>query len=159
MSAYREDFDETKYISFLIKDDELLEKYNEIWENVKNIMKKEFDSEPVYNEKYLKAKINSYNGKINTNCHNNKIPKEGSRFVCLSVILIDSGFRTGKNYYPQVFLEECKYFVKEKEIPKYIIDNIEISFNSDRENSGGENSDEENSDEENFNEKNSDEEN
>ena len=32
MSAYRRDFDETKYMSFLIKDDELLEKYNEIWE-------------------------------------------------------------------------------------------------------------------------------
>ena len=31
MSAYRRDFNETKYISFLIKDDELLEKYNEIW--------------------------------------------------------------------------------------------------------------------------------
>ena len=31
MSAYRRDFDETKYISFLMKDDELLEKYNEIW--------------------------------------------------------------------------------------------------------------------------------
>ena len=30
MSAYRRGFDETKYISFLIKDDELLEKYNEI---------------------------------------------------------------------------------------------------------------------------------
>ena len=32
MSAYRRDFDETKYMSFLIKDDVLLEKYNEIWE-------------------------------------------------------------------------------------------------------------------------------
>ena len=31
MSAYRKDFDETKYMSFLIKDDELLEKYNETW--------------------------------------------------------------------------------------------------------------------------------
>ena len=31
MSAYRRDFNETKYITFLIKDDELLEKYNEIW--------------------------------------------------------------------------------------------------------------------------------
>ena len=31
MIAYRRDFDETKYMSFLIKDDELLEKYNEIW--------------------------------------------------------------------------------------------------------------------------------
>ena len=82
MSACRKDFDETKYISFLIKDDELLEKYNEIWEKVKNILKKDFDSEPVYNEKYLKAKIKSYNGKINTNFHNDKIPKEGSQFIC-----------------------------------------------------------------------------
>ena len=55
-----------EYISFLIKDDELLEKYNEIWEKVKNSLKKEFDSEPVYNEKYLKAKIKSYNRKKST---------------------------------------------------------------------------------------------
>ena len=44
---YRKDFDEIKHISFLIKDDELLEEYNEIWKKVKNSLKKEFDSEPV----------------------------------------------------------------------------------------------------------------
>ena len=135
MSAYRRDFDETKYISFLIKDDELLEKYNEIWEKVRNSLKKEFDNEPVYNEKYLKAKIKSCNGKINTNFHNNKIPKEGSQLICLSVILIDSTFRTGKNYYLQVFLEEFKSVVKEKKMPEYIIYDIEISSDSDREDS------------------------
>ena len=68
---------------------------------------------------------------------------------CLSVILIDSAFRTDKNYYPQVFLEECKYVVKEKKIPKYIIDNIGISSDSDRGNSDEENSDRETSDEQN----------
>ena len=47
MSAYRKDFDETKYMPFLIKDDELIEKYNEIWEKVKKSTKKEFDSESV----------------------------------------------------------------------------------------------------------------
>ena len=30
MSAYRRDFNGTKYMSFLIKNEELLEKYNEI---------------------------------------------------------------------------------------------------------------------------------
>ena len=40
MSPYRKDFDETKYMSFLIKGNELLEKYNEVWEKVKNIIKK-----------------------------------------------------------------------------------------------------------------------
>ena len=114
MSAYRRELDE--YISLLIKDDELLEKYNEIWEKLKNSIKKEFDSKSVYNEKYLKAKIKSYKGKINTNFHNIKIPKEGSQFICLVVILIDPVFRTGKNYYPQVFLEERKYIVKERHV-------------------------------------------
>ena len=53
---------------------------------VKNSFKREFDSEPVYDEKYLKAKIKFYNGKINTNFQNNKIPREGFQFICLSVI-------------------------------------------------------------------------
>ena len=70
----------------------------------------------MYNEKYLKDKINFYTGKISTNFHNNKIPRQGSQCICLSVILIDSVFRTGKNYYPRVFLE-CKNDVKEKKIP------------------------------------------
>ena len=98
----------------------------------------------MYDEKYLKAKIKSYNGIINTNFHNNKIPKESSQFICLSVILIDSVFKTGKSYYPQVFLEECKYAVQEKKMPEYISDYIEVSSDFDREDS----------DEENFNEKN-----
>ena len=58
----------------------------------------------------------------------------------MSVILIDSVFRTGKNYYLQVFLEECKYIVKEKEMPEYISDGIKISYDdSDREDSNEEN--------------------
>ena len=47
MKANRRDFDETKYMSFLIKGNELLEKYNKIWNKVSNIMKKVFDSETV----------------------------------------------------------------------------------------------------------------
>lgn len=59
-------------------------------------------------------------------------------------ILNECIFETGKNYYLHVFLEECKYVLKEKKVPKYIIENIEISSNE--ENSDGENSNDENSD-------------
>ena len=51
------------------------------------------------------------------------MPKESSQFICLSVILIDFVFRTGKSY-PQMFLEECKYVVKEKKMAEYITDNV-----------------------------------
>ena len=96
-------------MSFLIIDDELVEKYNEIWEKVKNSIRKEFDSKPVYYEKYPKPKIKSYNGKINTNFRNNKIPTEGSQFICFSVILINSVFRNSKKYYPQHCVK-CRNF-------------------------------------------------
>ena len=39
---------------------------------------------------------------MNTNVHDDKVPKEGSQYIFLSTILIDSVFRIGKNYY-QVF--------------------------------------------------------
>ena len=68
---------------FLVQDNKLLEKYNEIREKVSNIIKKGFDGEPVYNDKYLKNKIKSYKGKVNTNFHSDKIPKEGSNCICL----------------------------------------------------------------------------
>ena len=61
MSAYRRDFDKTKFLSFLIKDEKFLEKYNKIWKNVSNIILKEFDSNPVCNEKYVKTKLKFYN--------------------------------------------------------------------------------------------------
>ena len=86
------------------------------------------DSEPVYNEKSLKTKIKSYEGKISTNFPGDKIPKEGSQCIYLSVILIDSVFRTCKNYYPLMFLEEHKDAVKEKKMPKYITDDVEMSM-------------------------------
>ena len=83
MSAYRRYLDETKYMYFLIKNDEFVENYNEIWNKVSNTIKKGFDGEPVYNEKYLRTKIKSYEGIIGTNFHGDKIPKEGSQCICL----------------------------------------------------------------------------
>ena len=66
--------------------------------------------------------------------------------------MIDAVFKTGKNYYPLVYLEAFKHVIKEKEISEYINGDIEISFDdSDREVSDEENSNEEISDEENSN--------
>ena len=60
MSVYKNRFNETKHANFLIKDDGLLEKFNKICSTFKNNIEKGFDSEPVYNEKYIKTKIKSY---------------------------------------------------------------------------------------------------
>ena len=47
MSAFKRDFYKTKYIIFLIKYEKLLQKYNEIWKKVCNIIKNEFVIKPV----------------------------------------------------------------------------------------------------------------
>ena len=54
------------------------------------------------------------------------MPKEVSH--CLSAVLIDSVFKMGKNYYPQVFLEELKYIFREKEVNRHIDRDIDISY-------------------------------
>ena len=50
------------------------------------------------------------------------------KYYHLLMILIEPVFKMGKNYYPQIFLEECKqYVVKENKISKFINDELEIS--------------------------------
>ena len=53
------------------------------------------------------------------------MPKETSHCICLSVVLTDSVFEMGKNYYPQVLLEECKYIVKETEVTRHITEELQ----------------------------------
>ena len=43
---------------FLIEDDNLLEKYDAIWDKVGAEIKKESDSKPVYNKTFWKTKYN-----------------------------------------------------------------------------------------------------
>ena len=59
------------------------------------------------------------------------MPKEGSHSICLLVVLIDSVFKMGQNYYPRVFLDECKCIAKEKEETRHVTEDLEIFSDSD----------------------------
>ena len=113
MIVYAKYFDKNnKYINLLVNDKETLKKYSEIWNKIKSLIKKEFNSEPVYNDKYIKTKIKIYNNRVYTNFQHNKIPKNNEYCACLSVILLDFVFvNPDKEYYPQIFLEEYKYAI------------------------------------------------
>ena len=96
---------------FLTEDDELLEKHNTIWGKVSADIKKESDSEPVYDKSYLETKIKSHCYEA-TDFYDKKIPKLDSNHTCFAVISLDSAFNKDSNYYPQVFIKECKYIEK-----------------------------------------------
>ena len=46
-----------KNMSFMIEDDSVLIKYNEIWNKIKKSLNITIPSMPVYDEKYIKAKV------------------------------------------------------------------------------------------------------
>ena len=81
----------------------------------------------------MKTKIECYERKVNIYFHNDKIPKKGSHYIFLSVILIDSNFKMGKNYCLQLFLEECQYIVEEKEVTRHITRDLKISSGNSEE--------------------------
>ena len=87
----------------------VLDKYNEIWNKIKNTLNIKFHSMTVYNEKHIKGKVREFNGVIKTNVLGDEIPKESMHHTCIACVSIDSVVRMEKKNYPQIYLEESKY--------------------------------------------------
>ena len=103
-------------MTFVTDDEKIYEKYNEIWEVVRNLLKIDFTVSPVRDDIYLVAKLKIFN-KINrtTFNNNNYIPMKRNHYICIPVIDIDSVIKIDKRAYPQAYLEQCKYKLKKKE--------------------------------------------
>ena len=81
------------------EDDDLLGKYNAIWDKVSVNIKKEFDNEPVYNTEYLKTKIKSHGDEV-TDFYDKEIPKVDSNHTCVEVFSLDLVLKKDESYYP-----------------------------------------------------------
>ena len=129
MTGYVRKFDENATMSFIVKDNQLLKKYTKMWETIEGLMKLNFENKSFYVEdvKYIKTKIKMYAGSWLTNVHNKEMPKEKAPCKCLSIIVIDSVIKANKKYYPQTFLEECKYIQEKIKIENYINEDLKNS--------------------------------
>ena len=98
---------------------------------IEKLMRIDFERKPVYgdDDKYIKTKIKVYAGSMITNFHNKKMPKEKAPCKCLSIIMLDSVIKTNKKYYPQTFLEECKYVQEKLKTENYIDEDLEKKGN------------------------------
>ena len=67
-----------------------------IWDVIKNKLDIKFHSEPIYEQKYLKAKVREFDGVIKTNFLGNHIPKENMHHTCIACITNDSVMRIDK---------------------------------------------------------------
>ena len=85
----------------------------------------------IYDDKYIKTKVKTFSSVINTLFSGDEIAKEKVEYVFISCISIDSVLRVDKKNYPQVYLEECKYKIKKRELKSFI--DYEVDFDSDYE--------------------------
>ena len=132
MSGYIKYFENGgKNMSFLIKNDEVWDKYDKIWDVIKDKLGIKFHSEPVYEYKYLKAKVREFDGVIKTNFLGNDVPKENMHYTCIACITIDSAMRMEKENYPQVYLEECKYKIRKIQMSRFINAELNLNLKSD----------------------------
>ena len=121
----------------MIKDIQLLKNYNKIWKKIEKLMKIDFNTKTTYgdDDKYIKTKIKTYKDSITTNFYNKigckKVPKEKIPYECLSIIIIDSVLYVYEKYYPQTFLEECKYAKASAKTKNYIDKELKLESNGD----------------------------
>ena len=133
MHGYIKYFDNGgKNMTFVTNNEKVYDKYNEIWEVIRKLLKVKFAANPVRDDKYLVAKLKIFNKKNRTTFHNsnnnnnnNNIPTERDHYICIPAIDIDSVLKIdNKRAYPQAYLEQCKYRLKKRKIVNYIDDEI-----------------------------------
>ena len=128
MDGYIKYFDNGgKNMSFVMDDEKVYDKYNEIWEVIRKLLKAKFTVYPVRDDRYLVAKFKIFN-KVNRTTFNNNndfIPLERQHYNCIPVIDIDSVLKIdNKRAYPQAYLEQCKYKLRKRRVVNFIDDEI-----------------------------------
>ena len=109
-------------MSFKTEEESVYLKRAEIWNKIKVILNVKFYSQPIYDDKYIKTKVKTFNNTINTLFSGVAIlKKEFIMFVFQpSVLILYSN-------YPQVCLEQCKHKIKKIELVSFIDDELSLS--------------------------------
>ena len=140
-------------MSFVTEDEKVHNKYNEIWEVIRKLLKVKYASDPIRDGKYIVTKLKILN-KVNKTIFNNhtsstvkkrdynSIPLEEHTYNCTAAINIDSVLKINmakasslermsetetnniKKAYPQAYLEQCKYKLKKEKLVNFIDDEI-----------------------------------
>ena len=83
--------------------------YKKIWNEVESQLFEKLATEPIKGrEKHTHGKLRTWKERIKTDFHGQDVPYD---MYCnaTAVLKIYSVYRQGKNYHPQVYVQECKY--------------------------------------------------
>ena len=126
MNEYIKYFDNCgKNVSFVTDDEKVYDKYNEIWEVIRKLLKVKFTVNPVRDDRHLVAKLKNFNKVKRTTFPNDFIPFERHHYNCIAVIDTDSVLKIdNKRAYPQAYLEQCKYKLRKRRVVNFIDNEI-----------------------------------
>ena len=103
-------------MSFNVSEEkEWMSQYKKIWNEVESQLFEKMVTEPIKREgRYVNGKLKTWKERIKTNFHGQDVPYD---MYCnaTAVLKIDSVYKQGKNYHPQVYVEECKYIDAENQ--------------------------------------------
>ena len=88
--------------------EEWLTRYKKIWSLIEKQIFTSLTKSCVNKDVYINPKIKQWNNEITTNFYNKGIPYN-QHCEASAVLKIASVYRQGSDYYPQVYVEECKY--------------------------------------------------
>ena len=86
-----------------------------------------FISMPVYEKKYVKAKVREFNSVIETNLLGGEMSRESVHYTCIACITIYFLIKVEKNNYPKVYLEQWNYRIKKIKMSE----SIDVELESD----------------------------
>ena len=88
------------------------------------------NSDVIYNDQYIKTKVKTFK-MVKTLFDNDEIPEERIEYECIPCISVDSVLRMEKKWFPEVYLEQCKYKIKERKIESLIGYDLDSDYESD----------------------------
>ena len=97
MNGYIKYFEDGgKNMSFTTDDEKVYEKYDEIWNVVKRLLKLKFTVGHIRNDKYISAKLKIFRKKNLATFNNNIVPAEKNHYICIPAINDDSVLKIDK---------------------------------------------------------------
>ena len=88
--------------------------YEKIWNEAESQLFEKIVTEPIKREdRYVNGKLKTWKERIKTNFHDQDVPYN-MHCNATAVLKIDSANKQGRNYHPQVYVEECKYTDNQK---------------------------------------------
>ena len=102
------------------KNDQLLERHKIIRTKIEKLKGLKLSSLSIYDNKYIKTKIRTYNNIFYTDFHELGVSEDDTQCDCLLVIPIDSLFVWKKKRYLKRHFDECLYKIVNKQMMMHL---------------------------------------